>query len=58
MRERVWALLQRVRSDPANGVESLWTRADLDRLGAHPGRVVRHRDEVRLHHQPRRSTDC
>jgi hypothetical protein len=37
LKNRVWQLLDRLRQDPANGIEVLWTREDLARLGAHPG---------------------
>ena len=36
LRDRVQALLQKLKSDPANGIRSLWTRADLAAKGAHP----------------------
>jgi predicted AlkP superfamily pyrophosphatase or phosphodiesterase len=34
--ERVTALLDALAGDPANGVEKIWTKADLDRIGSHP----------------------
>jgi predicted AlkP superfamily pyrophosphatase or phosphodiesterase len=36
LRARVQKLLEGIQADPANGIEVLWTRADLTRLGAHP----------------------
>lgn len=37
LREKVGALLERIKANPDNGVMNLWTAADLARLGAHPG---------------------
>lgn len=34
LQDRVYAVLQKIRQDPANGVRSIWTRAELDRMGA------------------------
>jgi predicted AlkP superfamily pyrophosphatase or phosphodiesterase len=36
LRERVGALLASLKADPANGIRVIWSRADLDRAGAHP----------------------
>jgi predicted AlkP superfamily pyrophosphatase or phosphodiesterase len=36
LRDRVARLLTELAAEKANGVERIWTRADLDRLGAHP----------------------
>jgi predicted AlkP superfamily pyrophosphatase or phosphodiesterase len=36
LRERVGTLLASLKADPANGIREVWTRADLDRFGAHP----------------------
>jgi predicted AlkP superfamily pyrophosphatase or phosphodiesterase len=33
---RVQGILERMKADPANGVRSLWTRAELTAKGAHP----------------------
>ncbi|HSL22464.1 MAG TPA: ectonucleotide pyrophosphatase/phosphodiesterase [Vicinamibacterales bacterium] len=37
LRDRVHALLKKLQSDPANGIRRIWTRPELDALGAHPG---------------------
>jgi predicted AlkP superfamily pyrophosphatase or phosphodiesterase len=37
LRDRVARLLDQLAADNANGIERIWTREDLDRLGAHPG---------------------
>lgn len=34
---RVRSLLDQLKADPANGIQTLWTREDLDRIGAFPG---------------------
>lgn len=39
LRERVYNLLERLASDPARGVRTIWTAADLGQLGAHPEAV-------------------
>jgi len=36
LRDRVGALLQKMASDPANGILTVWTEDDLRRLGAEP----------------------
>jgi predicted AlkP superfamily pyrophosphatase or phosphodiesterase len=36
MRDRVFGLLKQLQADPANGIRQVWTRAELDTLGAHP----------------------
>jgi predicted AlkP superfamily pyrophosphatase or phosphodiesterase len=36
LREKVGALLEKIKADPENGVMNLWTAADLARAGAHP----------------------
>jgi predicted AlkP superfamily pyrophosphatase or phosphodiesterase len=36
VRERVHQVLRTIQSDPANGLRRIWTREELDRLGAHP----------------------
>ncbi len=37
LQERVYAVLQKIQQDPANGVRKIWRRAELDRMGAaHP----------------------
>jgi predicted AlkP superfamily pyrophosphatase or phosphodiesterase len=36
LRARVQRMLEGMKADPANGIEVLWTREDLARLGAHP----------------------
>lgn len=36
LRERVAALLASLKADPGNGIRVVWSRADLDRAGAHP----------------------
>jgi predicted AlkP superfamily pyrophosphatase or phosphodiesterase len=36
LRDRVHALLKTMQADPANGVRQIWTRAELDTMGAHP----------------------
>lgn len=33
---RAGAILNTLKADPANGVRQVWSRADLDRMGAHP----------------------
>ena len=37
LKARVGALLKTLQADPVNGIETVWTRQDLDRLGGHPG---------------------
>ena len=39
VRSTVERVVRQLASDPANGVESVWSRADLTRLGAHPDAV-------------------
>lgn len=34
LQERVYAVLEKIQQDPANGVRKIWRRADLDRMGA------------------------
>jgi len=36
LRDRVWALLQKLAADPANGIRAVWTRDDLAKGGADP----------------------
>jgi len=36
MKDKVHELLQRLKQDPANGIREIWTRAQLDAMGAHP----------------------
>jgi len=36
LRDRVWALLQKLAADPANGIRAVWTRDDLAKAGADP----------------------
>src|SRR5262249_13160151 len=33
LRDRVWTLLQRMKADKADGIENLWTAADIAKLG-------------------------
>jgi predicted AlkP superfamily pyrophosphatase or phosphodiesterase len=37
LRARVLATLERIKADPSNGVRSIWTREELDAMGAWPG---------------------
>lgn len=37
LKTRVGNLLSKLKDDRTNGIEVIWTREDLDRLGAHPG---------------------
>ncbi len=36
LQDRVYAVLQKIQQEPANGVRKIWNRSDLDRMGAHP----------------------
>lgn len=36
LHERVFGLLRKLQSDPAHGIRRIWTRPELDALGAHP----------------------
>jgi predicted AlkP superfamily pyrophosphatase or phosphodiesterase len=37
LKTRVGSLLSKLKEDSQNGIDVLWTREELDRLGAHPG---------------------
>jgi predicted AlkP superfamily pyrophosphatase or phosphodiesterase len=37
LRARVLATLEKIKADPANGVRRIWTREELDGMGAWPG---------------------